>query len=141
MTAQSTAAPATAEQPTPSMAPTVTSTVIPTVTPSTDDTTKTVVVPSVKLKALKVAGGSKNKVKVTWKKAERINGYRLQYAQNKKSRKKLKTKLLTAEKTSVTLKDLKKKKTYYVRIRAYVLLDGKKVYGKWSTVKKIKIKK
>ena len=29
----------------------------------------------------------------------------------------------------------------YVRVRAYTLLNGKKVYGKWSSVKKVKIKK
>ena len=29
----------------------------------------------------------------------------------------------------------------YVRVRAYTLSNGKKVYGKWSSVKKVKIKK
>lgn len=43
--------------------------------------------------------------------------------------------------TSVTLRKLKKKKTYFIRIRAYKIADGKKVYGKWSSVKKVKVKK
>ena len=38
-------------------------------------------------------------------------------------------------------KKLKKKKTYYIRVRAYKMNGKKKVYGKWSTVKKVKIKK
>lgn len=44
-------------------------------------------------------------------------------------------------KTKYTVKKLKKKKTYYMRVRAYTLWNGKKVYGKWSSVKKVKIKK
>ena len=37
---------------------------------------------------------------------------------------------------------LKKNKTYYVRVRAYNSgKDKKKVYGKWSLVKKVKVKK
>ena len=40
-----------------------------------------------------------------------------------------------------TIKKLKKKKTYYIKARAYKL-DGKtKVYGKWSLIKKVVIKK
>jgi hypothetical protein len=38
--------------------------------------------------------------------------------------------------------DLKKNKTYYVRVRVYEMLaNGKKVYSTWSNVKKVKIKK
>ncbi len=39
------------------------------------------------------------------------------------------------------IKKLKKKKTYYFRVRAYRLEGKKKVYGSWSGTKKIKIKK
>ena len=44
-------------------------------------------------------------------------------------------------KKSEEIKKLKKKKTYFIRIRAYKIADGKKVYGKWSSVKKVKVKK
>ena len=47
----------------------------------------------------------------------------------------------SAKKTSLTIKKLKKGKTYYVRIRSYALDGNKKVYGAWSAKKKIKIKK
>ena len=40
-----------------------------------------------------------------------------------------------------TITKLKKGKTYYVRVRAYKKLSGKKIYGKWSKIKKIKIRK
>ena len=93
-------------------------------------------VPRVKFSKLKVSG--KCKVKATWKKLTNISGYQIQYAPNKKFKK---AKRKTVKSTSVTIKKLKKKKTYFVRVRAYKLVDGKKVYGKWSVVKKVKIKK
>ena len=65
-------------------------------------------------------------------------GYQIQYATNKKFKK---AKKKTVKSTSVTLRKLKKKKTYFIRIRAYKIADGKKVYGKWSSVKKVKVKK
>ena len=46
----------------------------------------------------------------------------------------------TSTKTKVTFKKLTKGKTYYVRVRAYNKVDGKKVYGEWSAVKSITIK-
>ena len=81
---------------------------------------------------------SGKKLKLTIKKAKDIKGYQVQYATDKKFKKK---KALTTKKTSITIKKLSKKKTYYVRVRAYVLNGKKKVYGKWSNVKKVKIKK
>ena len=52
------------------------------------------------------------------------------------SSKKISTKNLTK-----TIKKLKKKKTYYIKARAYKL-DGKtKVYGRWSLIRKVTIKK
>jgi len=44
-------------------------------------------------------------------------------------------------KCSYTLSGLKKKKTYYIKVRGYTLKKGKRLYGKWSTVKKVKVKK
>ena len=36
---------------------------------------------------------------------------------------------------------LKKNRPYYVRVRAYVICNGKKVNGSWSRTKKVGIKK
>ena len=91
-----------------------------------------------KIKGLVVKNQKKFKVKVIWKKLTNISGYQIQYAPNKKFKK---AKRKTVKSTSVTIKKLKKKKTYFVRVRAYKLVDGKKVYGKWSAVKKVKVKK
>lgn len=97
---------------------------------------KDVKVLQVKFIKLKIAG--KRKAKASWKKLTNVSGYQIQYAPNKKFKK---AKRKTVKSTSVTIKKLKKKKTYFVRVRAYKLVDGKKVYGKWSAVKKVKIKK
>lgn len=91
-----------------------------------------------KIKGLVVKNQKKFKVKVIWKKLTKVSGYQIQYAPNKKF-KKAKSKMVKS--TSAMIKKLKKKKTYFVRVRAYKLVDGKKVYGKWSAVKKVKIKK
>ena len=86
----------------------------------------------------KIINVKSGKVVAKWKKASNADGYQIQYALNKKFKK---AKSKTVKSTSVTIKKLKKKKTYFVRVRAYKAVDGKKVYGKWSSVKKVKIKK
>ena len=91
-----------------------------------------------KIKGVVAKNQKKCKVKVTWKKVPNSMGYQIQYATNKKFKK---AKKKTVKYTFVTLKKLKKKKTYFIRIRAYKIADGKKAYGKRSTVKKVKIKK
>ena len=97
------------------------------------------------VKGLKILSQSKKdkksktcKVTLSWKKVTGAKGYQLQYALNKKFKKK---KSVQTKKTKYTIKKLKKKKTYYIRVRAYKMNGKKKVYGKWSTVKKVKIKK
>lgn len=85
----------------------------------------------------KVKSGKKKAV-ITLKKTSGAKGYRIQYSTNKKF-KNAKNKYIT--KTTVTIKKLKSKKTYYFRVKAYKMDGKKKVYSKnWSTVKKVKIK-
>lgn len=86
----------------------------------------------------------KNKKKKTmtfkFRKVKNAKGYQYSYGTNKKF-KKSKTKTKTTKKLSVTIKKLKKKTTYYVRVRAYSVTNGTKKYGKWSKTRKVKIKK
>lgn len=42
--------------------------------------------------------------------------------------------------TKYKVKKLKAKKKYYVRVRTYKTVKGKKVYSAWSKVKSIKTK-
>lgn len=88
---------------------------------------------------IKLAKSTKQK-KITykWKKVN-CTGYQYQWSTSKNFKKNYLTK--TTKNTSVTIKTSKSKKTYYVRVRAYVKHpNGTKYYGKWSTVKKVKVK-
>lgn len=71
------------------------------------------------------------------------SGYEVQYSTSKKYTKKT-TKTVTIKgknKVSKALTKLKSKKTYYVRVRAYVNQgDGEKIYGSWSKTKSVKVK-
>ena len=98
-----------------------------------------------KVKVAKVsitsAKNSKSKqILLKYKKVSGVKGYEISYSMDKKFKKAVTKKNTT--KTSYTIKKLKKGKTYYVRIRAYkVDSTGGKVYGKYSSVKKVKINK
>lgn len=90
-----------------------------------------------KFKLVKKAG--KKALKLKWKKIKGADGYEVRYAFNKKFTKGKKIKV--TKDTSVKLTRLKKKKTYFVSVRAYkVSANGEKTYGEWSKVKKAKIK-
>lgn len=79
---------------------------------------------------------------VKWKKKS-CTGYQIQYSTNKKFAKKG-TKVLKVNKaktTSKTVKKLKAKKKYYVRVRAYKTVKKKKYYSKWTKTYKVTTKK
>ena len=83
----------------------------------------------------------KKKMVVSWSWKMNVSGYQIQYALNKKFTNKKKSKWAGKWKSAKTISKLKKGKKYYVRVRAYRNKSGKKLYGKWSKVKKVKIKK
>lgn len=82
---------------------------------------------------------AKKKVTVTFKKSKKISGYEVQYDTTKKFNNPT-TKNVGAKKTSLTIKKLKSKTTYFVRIRSYKTTAEGKVYSTWSKVKKVKVK-
>ena len=128
----------------PTVTPTAVPTKQPTITPSNTSGNKSVTgkvsnkktLPKANLRMLKNKKG--RKLVVRWNTVKGAKGYQLQYALSKKFKKK---KSIQTKKTKYTIKKLKKKKTYYIRVRAYKMNGKKKVYGKWSKVKKIKVKK
>ena len=90
--------------------------------------------------------GSK-KFTVKWKKqATQTTGYQVQVATNKKFKKNKKTVTIKKQKTTkTTVKKLKAKKKYYVRVRTYktVKINGKsiRIYSGWSKTKTVTTKK
>ena len=89
-------------------------------------------------KLSKVKKGKKS-FTATWKPVANIDGYEIQYSL-KKNMKKAKIKSVASSKKKLKVKKLKAKKKYYVRIRAYKVINGKKQYSAWSAKKKVKTK-
>ena len=84
---------------------------------------------------------AKKAISVTWKKVGGVKGYQIQVATDKKFKKNKKTVTVKKQKTTkTTVKKLKAKKKYYVRVRTYKIVNGKKVYSSWSKVKSVKTK-
>lgn len=91
------------------------------------------------IKSLENTKGSKLKL-VLKKKATDVKGFEMVYSTDKAMKKSVKKAGFTS--TSKTVSKLKKGKTYYVKVRAYKLDSaGEKVYGSYSNVKKVQIKK
>ena len=91
--------------------------------------------------SIKKVKGAKKAISVTWKKVSGVNGYEIQVATDKKFKKNKKTVTVKKQKTTkTTVKKLKAKKKYYVRVRTYKIVNGKKVYSSWSKVKSVKTK-
>ena len=91
--------------------------------------------------SIKKVKGAKKAVSVEWKKVSGVSGYEIQLATDKKFKKNKKTVTIKKQKTTkTTVKKLKAKKKYYVRVRTYKIVNGKKVYSSWSKVKSVKTK-
>lgn len=122
----------------PSEPTTTPSTTQPTTKPSTTKNTKTV---KPKKTSIKKLSKGKKKFTVTWAKVSGIKGYQIQYSSDKKFKKNNKSVTVTKQKTTkATVKKLKSKKKYYVRVRTYKTVNGKKIYSSWSKVKSVKTK-
>ena len=84
----------------------------------------------------------KQKLILKWQPVKKqCSGYQVQYSTNKTfADKKTKTVTLHANKTTkVKIKGLKSSKKYYVRIRTYKTVHGKKYYSSWSKNDFVKI--
>lgn len=79
------------------------------------------------------------KVVIKLRKVNGASGYEIKVSTSKKFAKKT-TKTVDAKKLSVTVKKLQPNKKYFAKVRAYVIVNGTKVYGKYSKAVKIKLK-
>lgn len=122
----------------PATKPSEPSTTQPTTKPSTTKNTKTV---KPKKTSIKKLSKGKKKFTVTWARVSGVKGYQIQYSSDKKFKKNNKSVTVTKQKTTkATVKKLKSKKKYYVRVRTYKTVNGKKIYSSWSKVKSVKTK-
>lgn len=88
--------------------------------------------------SFKVKAGTK-KFTASWKKVSGACGYKVYYSTKKSSGFKYKT-VKGNSKVKYTVKNLKKGKTYYVKSRAYRIVNGKKVYGPYTSTVRVRVK-
>ena len=119
-----------------------TSTITPNPSPTPNSaTTAPKIVAKPKSTSIKKVKAAKKAISVIWKKVGGVKGYQVQVATDKKFKKNKKTVTVKKQKTTkTTVKKLKAKKKYYVRVRTYKIVNGKKVYSAWSKVKSVKTK-
>ncbi len=79
----------------------------------------------------------KSKVKLGWKKVDGASGYEIFMKTGNGKYKKIKT-VGKSKTVSFTKARLSSKKSYSFKIRAYTKVDGVKVYGAFSNIKKVK---
>ncbi len=91
-----------------------------------------------KVSGVKVKNKAKKSVHVSWKKVISAKGYEILYADNVRFHK---YGYVYSQKKQHRLENLTKGKSYYVKVRAYKSDGEELVYGKWSGVKKAKVKK
>lgn len=87
----------------------------------------------------KPSNKKKKQLQVSWKAQEGVTGYEVQYSL-KSNMKDAVTKTVKAGKTKLTIKKLKSKKKYFVRVRAYKAVGDMTVYGAYSSKKNVRVK-
>lgn len=107
-----------------------------TYTGSYSDVLKVKVAPKAPTLTLKAG---KKQLTASWKSISGASGYEVQYSTSSKM-KKAKTVKVKKSSKKTTVKKLKKGKKYYVRVRTYKTVGGKKIYSDWSKVKNVKVK-
>ncbi|MBQ0079174.1 MAG: PQQ-binding-like beta-propeller repeat protein [Eubacterium sp.] len=89
---------------------------------------------------VKVTAGKK-KMTVKWTKDTKATGYRIAYTKDSKFKTGIKYVNITKYSTyKKVIKSLTKGKYYYVKVREYKTVSGMKIYGPYSSAKKVKIK-
>ena len=88
---------------------------------------------------LSLKSTAKKQATVSWTAAKSISGYQIYYSQRSNMKN---AKYITAKSSakSSVLRNLTSKKKYYVRIRTYKTVSGKKYYSTWSSVKSVTVK-
>lgn len=86
---------------------------------------------------LKAKAAGDGKVILSWKKVRGASGYTVYQSVKKNSSYKT---VQTARSVSFYSRQLKKAKTYYFKVRAYRTVNGKKIYGAYSSIASCKVK-
>ena len=77
---------------------------------------------------------------VYWNSVNSASGYEVYISTTKSGKYTKAVTIKDGKKTYYTIKNLKKNKSYYVKVRSYQVISGKKVYSKYSKIQSIKLK-
>ena len=87
-----------------------------------------------------VKSPAKKIITAKWKKDKTITGYQFYMSTNKSFKTGTLAREYKSNKTQFKIFGWKSKKTYYLKMRSYKKVGGKKIYSDWSSVKKVKVK-
>lgn len=83
---------------------------------------------------------TKKNIQVKWKKVSPAGGYKIRYSKSNKFSSPKTVKVENGAKTSCRISKLSRGKKYFVKVRAYKVVNGTTYYGKWSTAKTVRVK-
>ena len=89
---------------------------------------------------IKKLSAKKKQLTASWKKDNSVKGYQLQYSTGRGFNRYKTVTVNSPKKIKKTVKKLKKNTKYYVRVRSYTKLYGRKYYSDWSKIKAVKTK-
>lgn len=81
------------------------------------------------------------KITLKWTDIAGVDGYEMQYCKSAKFKSDVNKKNYKEGVNSASIAKLTKGKTYYIRMRGYVTVNGQKKYSGWSTIQSVKISK
>lgn len=93
-----------------------------------------------KVAGIKLTQSTNRTVKLTWRRDKQASGYQIVMKTGSKGKYRSIKQIKKNKTVRFMKRKLKKGKNYYFKVRAYKSLDGKKIYGPYSKVKKIKLK-
>lgn len=92
-----------------------------------------------KTKSVSISKLSSGKCLVSYSRIQRVSGYRIKIATNKKFTKNVRIINTKSKKGRCKIKNIKKGKKYYVRVKGYIKRGKKYYYGSYSKVAKKKL--
>lgn len=87
-----------------------------------------------------IVSSEKGVIKINWGRVSNINGYQIVYSTSSSFSSDKITKIIGSKELSKNITGLKSKKMYYIKMRAYKVVNGKKYYSSYSKVMSIKVK-
>ena len=93
-----------------------------------------------KVSGLKLKSTKSGQLKISWKRDKTVSGYKIKYATKKNFENAKSIKVKSYKTTKETIKNLKSKRTYYVKVCTFKKVNGKTYYSSYCNPKKVKIK-